>query len=673
MKPSDAGNPRFDAGVVGAVILFLVYALTLAPGLTFWDAGEFIAAARSLGIPHPPGTPLFVLLANAWARLFFFLPYAVATNLLSAVCTAIAAGITASLVQRATGSAAMALAAALAAGGMSSVWLNATETEVYAASLALGILMIWAGDRAGRSNEPRWMYLTAYLIALAVPLHLSALVAAPVAILLAAYDGTGIRWRAVLLLFGVFVFAMGVGRVSVALASAGVAVLVSGAFVSANLRASFFVFQGASSVTSRDASSVMHQDTSSVPRRAGFLLAVLMITLLGVSALAFLYLRAQFDPAINQGNPDTLHALADVVARRQYAVSPVWPREAPAWVQLGNFGQYADWQVALSLGPTVLPSIPRTIGTVMFAILAYEGAARLWQADRRLALALMALFVCGSLGVLVYLNLHAGPSLGYGFLPENTVREARERDYFFVFAFWPWGVWAGIGAVSLMGRLSRTAWAGVVLACLPIALNWRAVTRRHDPERLLPRVVAEALLESSPRNAVLFVVGDNDTYPLWFAQQVLHVRPDVTVVTVPLLPTEWYRAELSRRHFLLTEKGVSRFDSRMATAAAIADGARRLGRPVVAAVTVSPDERAGIGPRWTATGLTYVEGSEAIDTAAARHWAEWVSARLPSDTVREAIDPVNSYFRSLLDCPRQFAMSGAQRDTARLDSTCNYR
>src|SRR6185503_2095888 len=209
--------------------------------------------------------------------------------------------------------------------------------------------------------------------------------------------------------------------------------------------------------------------------RGAFL--VLLVTAVAMSILAFLYLRAQFDPGINQGNPDTLWALADVVARRQYAVSPMWPREAPAWVQFGNLFQYADWQTALSFGPTVLPSILRTLGTVLFLLLGYHGAVTLWRADRRIALAMLALFVCGTLGVLVYLNLHAGPSLGYGILPPDVVREARERDYFFVFGFWAWGVWAGIGAVSLATRLSRPQWAGVLVASLPIVMNWRAVTR----------------------------------------------------------------------------------------------------------------------------------------------------------------------------------------------------
>jgi hypothetical protein len=54
------------SGLVAVVLLF-VYAATLAPGVTLWDSGEFNAALASLGIPHPPGTPLYVVLGHVWA------------------------------------------------------------------------------------------------------------------------------------------------------------------------------------------------------------------------------------------------------------------------------------------------------------------------------------------------------------------------------------------------------------------------------------------------------------------------------------------------------------------------------------------------------------------------------------------------------------------------------
>lgn len=637
---------RIDGALAGAVLLFVVYVSTMAPDVTFWDAGEFIAAIHSLGIPHPPGTPLFILMENVWARLLFFLPYAAATNLFSAVATAAAAALAGRMVQRATGRGAMGFASAVAAGGMSSVWLNATETEVYAASLALAIATMWVAERAGRQDDERWSVLTAYLIVLGVPMHLSALVVAPVAIFLASYTGGVVRWRRALALCGAFIAAIGIGRVSPLIAGAGGLVLL--------------------------ASLAPWRRSPAWPRRLAGLAATVGVIGVAASVLAFLYVRARFDPGINQGNPSTLAALADVVARRQYDVSPMWPREAPLWLQVANLAQYFDWQVALSLGPTVMPSVLRTAGTVLFVWLGWTGAVALWRVDRRMALAVALLFACGAFGVLVYLNLHAGPSIGYGFLDPTLVREARERDYFFVFGFWAWGMWAGIGAVELLTRIGRPAWTGALIACLPIALNWRAVSRRGEPEQSLPRAFAEALLESAPRDAVLFVGGDNDTYPLWYAQQVRGERRDVTIVTVPLLPTEWYREELARRDSLLTPAQVARFDGTWATAGQVAQGARRHGRPVVASITLTTKERRELGAKWYPSGFVFREGSSA-DTAAARRWAAWVDARIPKGDVRPAIDPVSSYFRAVLECPRAVVDSTLVFDSLRLDSTCNYK
>ena len=631
---------RIEGATAGAALLLAVYLLTLAPDVTFWDAGEFIAAAHSLGIPHPPGTPLFILIANVWGRLLGFLPFALATNLLSAVATALAAFVTARMVRDATGSHLMAFASAVVAGGMSTAWLNATETEAYSVALLLATLMLWAANRAGRAETDRecrrYLWLAGYLMMLAVPLHLIALVIAPVAIVMAAY-GAVPRWRQGALLAGVFLMAMGVGRMSLWM-------VIAGAVVALAAR----------------------------PRDGA---AMLFVSAIAASAIAFMYVRARFDPAINQGDPTTWQGLVDMVARRQYDVSPIWPRKAPIWVQFGNLLQYADWQAALSFGPTVLPSVARTLFTILFLALGFQGAREHWERDRRSFVAVATLLACGSLGVLVYLNLSAGPSIGYGILPPDTLREARERDYFYLFAFWAWGTWAGIGAVHVMRRLRRPAWTGALLACLPLVTNWRAVTRRAEPESRLPLAFASELLESTPLNGVLFVVGDNDSYPLWYAQQVKELRRDVAVVTMPLLPTDWYRRQLSQRFGLLDPVDVPRYDGRYETSNRIAKAARASGRPVAAAMTMSKQERERLGDRWTLSGVVYVEGEATIDTLAAARSADRVARALGTRGTREAIDPVSGYFRHVLDCPRQLmeAARGAQRDSIQLDSVCNYR
>src|SRR5688500_1921405 len=86
-------RPPYRLAIAVTALVLLGYVLTLAPTVTFWDAGEFIAAAKTLGIPHPPGTPLFVMIAHVWAMLVPVGEFAVRTNLLSAVLSAGAAGL----------------------------------------------------------------------------------------------------------------------------------------------------------------------------------------------------------------------------------------------------------------------------------------------------------------------------------------------------------------------------------------------------------------------------------------------------------------------------------------------------------------------------------------------------------------------------------------------------
>ncbi|HKW10060.1 MAG TPA: DUF2723 domain-containing protein [Gemmatimonadaceae bacterium] len=658
------GLPAETGAWIAGAVLLIVYLVSMAPDVTFWDSGEFIAAAHSLGIPHPPGTPLFVLLLHDWARLLPFLPYAVACNLFSALCTAAAGVLSAALIghgprlERGRNDGWYVLGGVLCAGAMSSVQFNATETEVYAASIALVAVTLAVANRAGRSASARWRVLTAYLIVLAVPLHLSALVASPVAVYLAASNDDGlIDWQTALALTGVVVAAIGVGRASLALGVAGVAIVAS-------------------------ASPLGGQMWRSIPRQTPGSVRLLFVAAVAASAVFVMLVRARHDPALNQGNPSTLRSLAYVVARRQYDVASLFPRLAPLWLQIANWFEYVDWQVALSLGPNPVPTIGRTAATLVFALLGLVGAAAHRSADRRQWRALLLLLLCGSLGVVLYLNMRASPSFGWGFLPASDIHEARERDYFFVLSFWAWGLWAGYGAVTIAQRLRLRPVFGVIFAALPIALNWSAVTRRHQPEASLPRRLGEGLLQSAPMRAVLFVDGDNDTYPLWFLQRVDSLRRDVTVVTVPLLGAPWYGDELARRYGLLANAEVTR-----SLPAEIADRARQLGRPVIASVSLDPSTRNQIGRDWVMSGLVYVErvpgsatvtfdssSSIGVDSATTRYWAERIERWRKGRVVRGSTDSMDDYALGLLGCPRLFLVSNPTRPQVdSLASLCNRR
>jgi hypothetical protein len=430
-------------------------------------------------------------------------------------------------------------------------------------------------------------------------------------------------------------------------------------------------------------------------------LAMTVCALLAISALAVLVVRARFDPWLNEGAPTTLRALWDVIGRRQYAVAGLWPRQAPLWVQLGNWFEYADWQAALGVADGVAPSWRRTPITIAFAALGVAGSHAHWKLHRPSWRAFVVLFASATAGLIVYLNFKAGASFGWGVLADSAPHEVRDRDYFFVLGFWVWGAWAGIGAVALAERLGAQ-WApiGALAAALPLVLNAPAANRRSEPERSIARLTAIALLESAPRDAVLFTGGDNDSFPAWYAQAVEGMRPDVTVVVAPLLGTKWYRAQLARRSSLVTQGEIAPTRSAEAMIAAVAREARTRGRPVAASIMTTVATREAAGNLTVARGVVYVEresgrdralahgnapestpptlvhlGADApdVDTAFASAFVR-AHPLTPSPNAGSGIDPAPESFLAYLSCPSQYlAIARGGLAVSSLDSVCKLR
>ena len=465
---------------------------------------------------------MFILIGNVWAKVLSpVFGYAYSVNLLSAMCTATACGIAAWLMQRWTGDSIAAAAGGVAAGLMSSVWLNATETEVYAPALLVSLILLLVAERARETRDRRWLILLAYVMGFAWSLQLSALVAAPAAMFLAL-------WRP----------------------------------------------------DREEPAAKITADRRSLPTTA---LAMAFVAALGASAVLFMLVRARHDPAINQGNPATWQMLSDVISRRQYMPVSMFPRQAPFYLQIGNMFEYADWQVALGLAPDPPPAIARTAVTLIFAALGVVGF--IWHRRTHLPSweAMTLLFISATIGIVVYLNMKASPSYGEGFLAATAKHEARERDYFFALGFICWGLWAGAGSVALFRRLNpRAALVGVAFAALPLFLNWTAVDRRRSPQAFAAQDSARRTLTRVPQNAVVFALGDNDTYPVWYMQEVEGRRSDVTTVTLPLLGAKWYRQELARRHQLLDPGFVDEWRGLGETYSHVCIRARELGRTVVA-------------------------------------------------------------------------------------------
>ena len=151
------------------------------------------------------------------------------------------------------------------------------------------------------------------------------------------------------------------------------------------------------------------------------------------------------------------------------------------------------------------------------------------------------LFFFTGFAIVVYLNQA-------GFQP-------RERDYAFAGACYAFAIWIGLGVISVQEILERYAfkgkpdWAGYAAAGLcfltvPVLMGSQEWDDHDRSKKTLARDIGKDYLESCPQNAILFSFGDNDTYPLWYAQEVEGIRPDVRVMNYSLLGTDWYINQL---------------------------------------------------------------------------------------------------------------------------------
>ncbi len=631
-------------------LLVAIYVATMAPSVTLWDSGEFLSAMATLGVPHPPGTPLFIFGGAAWWRVLPGVDLATAANLASVLTTAAGCTLLAHALVRGHGVAATTLAAVVAGIG-GAVWQSATETEVYGWSLALSALMVWIGDRAGRLDDgsaPRYQLLLAFCFGLGVPLHLSALVAGPAAVWLAYRPDRGVS--ALLPLVAAWVLAMGCGLVSPAIVGAG-AVLAAWAVWLA---------------------PAGHRTT---PVKAA------LLALLGASFVLVMLVRARHDPGVNQGNPATWTALLELVGRAQYDVPGLWPRRAPFWLQLGNLVQYADWQFGFGLDSRPGASWIRTPMTAVLVLAALVGARTQWLLDRRRFLGHLLLFGAATAGVVVVLNLRAGPSYGWGVLPDGATHEARERDYFFALGMACWGLWIGLGVQRVVQSIAawrawRTPVCGAVVVGL-VAANWAAMNRRAAPGDSVAGALGGGMLASLPPRAVLMTAGDNDSYAAWFEQTVKGRRRDVTVVTLPLLPARWYREQLRRRDDLVPLSRLEPWSGTYAMIESIAATAEEQGRPIAFSLAVPVADRSVAGRSWRFTGLAFVR-----DTSLSTVVPDSALLMATERAVRDAgfraeegggRDPATRYVVRLLQCSSAALREREPASQALLETWCNYR
>ena len=159
--------------------------------------------------------------------------------------------------------------------------------------------------------------------------------------------------------------------------------------------------------------------------------------------------------------------------------------------------------------------------------------------DKRDALIVGLLFFFTGLAIVFYLN-QAG-------------NQPRERDYAFVGSFYAFAIWIGLGVLYvkemftsfIKNRMAAGFAAGILcLLAVPVLMASQEWDDHDRSNKTLARDLARDYLESCDKNAILITFGDNDTYPLWYAQEVEGIRPDIRVINSSLMGTDWYLNQL---------------------------------------------------------------------------------------------------------------------------------
>ena len=513
-------RPSYKAAAIASTLVFLLYLVTLSPSTAMWDTSEYIAAAYILGIPHPPGNPLFILIGRVFAIMPIAPNVAMRINIFAALCSAVSAGMWFLVTERVLVSwlprrwqriAGGSLAALIGATAFT-VWSQSVVNEkVYTLSLvgmaiSAWLIVRWCDDPDGPKAD-KLLILIAYISGLGYANHMAGfLVLPPLAIaVLVRRPQTVLRWRLIL---------------------AGVAAI-----------------------------------------------------LLGMTPYATQPIRAAFFPAINEGEPTACESKLAAACtfdkvtyqrfkynfdREQYGKPSLTERQAPFSGQVGMWWLYFKWQwVRDHMGER--PGIQTLLATI-FLLLGGLGGYVHWRRDRNSFWFFGPLVFTVTFGLIYYMNFKYGfsqaPELG-----DAVPREVRDRDYFYLWSFSTWSVWAALGLVYVWETLAALAGADDVrlgnetvtvprqrswlaaspvlaLAFIPLLANWSSASRAGQTDT---RDFAADLLNSVEPYGILVTAGDNDTFPLWYAQEVEGIRRDVLVANTSLLNTEWYTRQMIRR------------------------------------------------------------------------------------------------------------------------------
>ena len=213
---------------------------------------------------------------------------------------------------------------------------------------------------------------------------------------------------------------------------------------------------------------------------------------------------------------------------------------------ISGIGFIDDWHLGMSqdnLPSDVEDNKARNTYYFLPLILGLIGFLFLLGRDPKLFWVMLVFFLFTGLAIQFYTNVRPF--------------EPRERDYSVVGSFYVFAIWIGFGVYAIFNALrkfsdSKLIAPAVTIVCLALvpgilaAENWDD----HDrSERYTAQAMARKYLESCAPNAILFSIGDNDSFPLWYLQEIEGVRTDVRVVNTSLFQTDWYIDQMKRKAY----------------------------------------------------------------------------------------------------------------------------
>ncbi len=553
---------------------FIVYYITTPPTLTFWDVGEFIAAAFLLQVPHPPGSPFFLLLGRIASMLPLSGDIAVRVHLISGLSSALTVmflyliavrlivafrGNPVSVLDKLSVYGASAIGALSLAFG-TTFWFSATEAEVYGVSMLFVGIIVWLimrwYDHHQEPHNEKYIFLIAYLIGLSIGVHLLAVLTVFTVAMIYYFrkyefkTNTFIKLGiiSVIIFFGIY---PGVVKYF--------PIMLNGEFrgIKNDLISYIPVLMILGSFYG------IYYSIKNKIKILNIALISFLLIVLGYSTYTLVLIRANVpDMPMNENDPSNLSRLVSYLSREQYGDAPVMqrrysqePMHAQTWQNytsdmdfmwryqinhmynrylLWNYvGMEGDWQDG-GVSWKYTFGIPFLLGLLGFY---YH-----FRKDWKMALPFLAMFIVMGVVLALYQN--------------QQQPQPRERDYFYVGSFFVFSIWISLGIIAIIDFIKKylkkeslyKIGTGGVLALfilvIPVnflKINWHGLDRSNN---YVAWDYSYNILQTCEKDAILFTNGDNDTFPLWYLQDVEGVRRDIRIVNLSLVNTNWYIKQL---------------------------------------------------------------------------------------------------------------------------------